>query len=121
MNQTTTEKIAEALRSVLCGPDGKCCIDGSDDDRSIVDEALAQLEAERAAPAEPVPLAREKVGAPIVYADPEDLTDNEGNWINEHNWITVRVTGDPAKLPPELRHFIPLYATPAAPAPEADK
>jgi hypothetical protein len=33
----------EALRAVLCDPDGKCCISGSDADRAIVDEALKAL------------------------------------------------------------------------------
>ena len=37
------------LKAVLCDPTGKCCIDGSDEDRAIVDkalQALAQLEQE---------------------------------------------------------------------------
>ena len=33
----------ETLISVLCGPDGKCCISGSDDDRRLIDSALADL------------------------------------------------------------------------------
>jgi len=33
----------EQLISVLCGPDGKCCITGSDEDRAIVDRALEAL------------------------------------------------------------------------------
>jgi hypothetical protein len=33
----------EKLQSVLCDPSGKCCIRGSDEDRKIVDDALAQL------------------------------------------------------------------------------
>ena len=40
----------EALTSVLCDPEGKCCISGSDDDRRIIDSALAEL----AQAAEPV-------------------------------------------------------------------
>lgn len=35
----------EALRSVLCDPEGRCCIAGSDEDRRIVTEALNDLEA----------------------------------------------------------------------------
>lgn len=34
----------EQLKSVLCGPDGKCCIAGSDEDRAIIDRALRALE-----------------------------------------------------------------------------
>lgn len=33
----------ETLVSVLCDPDGKCCIPGSDDDRRLIDSALAEL------------------------------------------------------------------------------
>ena len=33
----------ETLISVLCGQDGKCCISGSDDDRHLIDSALAEL------------------------------------------------------------------------------
>ena len=32
----------ETLISVLCGPEGKCCISGSDDDRRLIDSALAE-------------------------------------------------------------------------------
>ena len=31
------------LKSVLCDPEGKCCIAGSDEDRAIVDRALEAL------------------------------------------------------------------------------
>ena len=31
------------LKSVLCDPEGKCCIAGSDEDREIVDRALSAL------------------------------------------------------------------------------
>jgi len=48
----------EQLKSVLCGPDGKCCIAGSDDDRAIVDAALVALEA-ALKPGEPVQLGDE--------------------------------------------------------------
>jgi len=37
------EKILNDLRAVLCDPEGKCCISGSDADRAIVDSALAAL------------------------------------------------------------------------------
>ena len=33
----------ETLVSVLCDPEGKCCISGSDDDRRLIDSALAEL------------------------------------------------------------------------------
>jgi len=33
----------DQLKSVLCNPEGKCCIAGSDEDRAIVDRALEAL------------------------------------------------------------------------------
>ena len=45
-------KAIEALTSVLCDPEGKCCISGSDDDRRLIDSALAELaQAAQQAPA----------------------------------------------------------------------
>jgi hypothetical protein len=35
----------EQMKSVLCDPDGKCCIAGSDEDRAIIDRALQALAA----------------------------------------------------------------------------
>lgn len=42
----------EKLEAVLCDPEGKCCIGGSDADRQIVNESLAALRAELARPLE---------------------------------------------------------------------
>ena len=39
----------DKLKSVLCDPEGKCCIAGSDEDRAIIDRALKAL-------AEPAPV-----------------------------------------------------------------
>lgn len=38
-----TKIAVEMLKSVLCDPEGNCCIRGSDGDRRVVDEALAML------------------------------------------------------------------------------
>jgi hypothetical protein len=41
------DKLREALESmamVLCNPEGKCCIDGTDADRAVIDLAMAALE-----------------------------------------------------------------------------
>jgi phosphoribosylformylglycinamidine (FGAM) synthase-like enzyme len=35
----------EDLKAVLCDPEGKCCITGSDGDRRVVDDALRELAA----------------------------------------------------------------------------
>ena len=48
------ETILKNLESVLCDPEGKCCITGSAADRSIVDDALKALRAAIAQPAVPV-------------------------------------------------------------------
>ena len=37
-------KAVDTLKSVLCGPDGKCCIAGSQADRDTVDTALAAIQ-----------------------------------------------------------------------------
>lgn len=34
----------DKLKAVLCDPEGKCCIHGSDEDRRIVDEAITALQ-----------------------------------------------------------------------------
>ena len=44
----------ETLISVLCDPEGKCCISGSDDGRRLIDSALAEI-AQAAQAAECVP------------------------------------------------------------------
>tara|TARA_R110002126_G_scaffold4124_3_gene22172 strand:- start:370 stop:738 length:369 start_codon:yes stop_codon:yes gene_type:complete len=36
-------KKIDQLKAVLCDPTGKCCIDGSDEDRAIIDRALQAL------------------------------------------------------------------------------
>ena len=50
----------ETLISVLCDPEGKCCISGSDDDRRLIDSALAEL----AQAAQPAPEQADSVTAP---------------------------------------------------------
>lgn len=42
-NKHPLAQVDEALNSVLCATDGKCCISGSDEDRKIVDKALTTL------------------------------------------------------------------------------
>ena len=44
----------ETLISVLCDPGGKCCISGSDDDRRLIESALAELSQATAAQADSV-------------------------------------------------------------------
>ena len=54
----------ETLISVLCDPEGKCCISGSDDDRRLIDSALAELaQAAQPAPATQQAQAHAQAGA----------------------------------------------------------
>ena len=58
-NKHHQQEPVTALESVLCDPSGKCCIEGSDADRAIVDGALAALKA-----------AKQE---PVAYIQPYDL------------------------------------------------
>jgi hypothetical protein len=51
----------EQLKSVLCGPDGTCCIAGSDEDRAIIDRALQALAAPEWQPIETAPKDKENL------------------------------------------------------------
>ena len=51
--RTAAQQALEALESVLCNPDGKCCIDGSNADRAVIDAALTALRAVLAQQEEP--------------------------------------------------------------------
>jgi len=56
----------EQLKSVLCDPEGKCCIAGSDEDRAIIDRALQALATQ---PAQRKPLTDEEI---YVEAEKEE-------------------------------------------------
>lgn len=47
---TTLHEAVDALESVLCGPNGKCCITGSPEDRAIVGKSIATLRKQLAQP-----------------------------------------------------------------------
>jgi hypothetical protein len=88
----------DQLKSVLCDPEGKCCIAGSDEDRAIVDralEALAQPVQEPDCQATGVCVRSGLYVAPLPV-QPErswvGLTDDERNdiWEKEVGW------GDPS-------------------------
>lgn len=95
-------KALDLLKGVLCGPDGKCEIQGSDEDRAVVDEALTALsELERMA-GEPVAWMYDwlPAGGPTAY-----------DWISS----------DKAEVfAPENCYFNirPLYATTPAQQPQ---
>ena len=46
MKNKAIEQAVEDLKSVLCDPQGLCCISGSNEDRAIVDKALTSIQAE---------------------------------------------------------------------------
>lgn len=68
--------IRGALEAVLCDPEGKCCIDGSDADRAEVDKALTAL-----AQLEAMVGSQEPVGA-VLYLDGQiwDVTTQVNKW-----------------------------------------
>jgi len=39
----TNKQALDDLKAVLCDPEGKCCISGSDEDRRIIDASLSVL------------------------------------------------------------------------------
>ena len=39
-------KLVEACLAVLCDPEGKACFEGSDGDRAVIDDALAEYKGE---------------------------------------------------------------------------
>jgi hypothetical protein len=83
----------EQLKSVLCDPEGQCCILGSDEDRAIIDRALQAL-------AQP---AQEPCGWQF-YQD--------GKWHNGMETSNHRVNTEAAGIP--VRNVYP--APPAQPA-----
>jgi hypothetical protein len=89
----------EKLKSVLCDPEGKCCITGSDEDRAIVDRALQAL-------AQP---EQEPVAADLEVCRPN------GPWQRYNLYSSVAVAEDAMRrikgAPIEVR-VLPLYTTP---------
>ncbi len=67
------QQALEAMESVLCCPDGKCCIDGSDADLLVIDNALDAL---RAALAQQEPVE-------IKPPNPEGATQCIVRWFAE--------------------------------------
>ncbi len=70
MNNIETAKAA--LRSVLCDPEGVVCIRGSDEDRRVVQEALATLDA---APSVRVPAEESAAHAHVEYGQPHEWAE----------------------------------------------
>ncbi len=42
--ETKHKEALDNLKSVLCDPEGKVCVEGTDEDRTIIQEALKELE-----------------------------------------------------------------------------
>ena len=68
----------ETLISVLCDPEGKCCISGSDDDRRLIDSALAEL----AQAAQPAPATQQGVAYAALP------TSNYAGRVYEEGFLT---------------------------------
>ena len=74
----------ETLISVLCDPEGKCCISGSDDDRRLIDSALADLAAAPAQPAAQQGLAQQEAQEPATVPRFNCWSTNEGDSWFDH-------------------------------------
>jgi hypothetical protein len=111
----------EQLKSVLCDPDGKCCIAGSDEDRAIVDRALLALAAPVQEPEqEPVTVAiehclaarNERTACPHTVSTPAAVMADL-KWavseLEELDDATVHVVSDVLR-----RHLVAGSFTPAA-------
>ena len=61
----------EQLKSVLCDPEGKCCITASDEDRAIVDRALQAL----AQPEQGPSITKTGCGILTLHSGFDDLPD----------------------------------------------
>jgi hypothetical protein len=67
----------EQLKSVLCDPEGKCCITGSDEDRAIIDRALQAFAAQPA----PVPLTDEQMREVLRTCQPDAVELLRSRWL----------------------------------------
>jgi len=114
----------EQLKSVLCDPDGKCCIAGSDEDRAIVDRALLALAAPVQEPEqEPVTVAiehclsarNERTPCPHTVSTPAAVMADL-KWavseLEELDDATVQFVLDVLR-----KHLVAGSFTPAQPAP----
>lgn len=108
-------KPVEKLKSVLCDPEGKCCISGSNADRQVVDEALAILDQQAAhnpwQPIETAPKDRTRVlVSDRYYVDTAYFAKGEW-WLYEcsDDWYSCSINPT---------HWMPL---PAAPQFDEDK
>ena len=83
----------ETLISVLCDPEGKCCISGSDDDRRLIDSALAEIaQAAQPAPAQADSVLEDAAWMPLT---PELLTAIESGDLGNRFWIAAHNSNEP--------------------------
>ena len=79
----------EQLKSVLCDPEGKCCITGSDEDRAIVDRALQAL-----AQPEQEPVATIDSLEQEIYENTREFVS-----LNVMEWLLNRLNTTPPQRP----------------------
>jgi hypothetical protein len=93
----------EQLKSVLCDPEGKCCIAGSDEDRAIIDRALQAL-------------AQHTEQEPVAW---KWRVKNFCDWPNWSVSLKRPADSGHAQYPrTEGYEDIPLYTTPPAQPPQ---
>lgn len=72
----------EQLKSVLCDPEGKCCILGSDEDRAIIDRALQAL-----AP----PAAAQPAQEPLAWVNQSAIDWLNGNMQGSNEYVQTNL------------------------------
>lgn len=88
----------DQLKSVLCDPEGKCCIAGSDEDRAIIDRALDAL----AQPEEPTDLHNRLADLHFYEEIAEHYAKCAISPEALRDWVAERVNAQP-----EERNFCP--------------
>jgi hypothetical protein len=115
------------LKAVLCDPTGKCCIDGSDEDRAIIDralQALAQLEQEPESHIVKwsIPVDPNNFGEPLAQPEPQVCCNDyekcikpctpRGRWLAEKEFTKeeqLSPVGIGVDVTPEGTHVVAVY------------
>ena len=81
------QEIKDALVSVLCGPEGRVCIEGSDEDRAILQRAIESLDD---------CIVIEKADVRPIFGDPKYLENCDTDEINQFvlNIVNEAMKGD---------------------------
>jgi hypothetical protein len=82
-------KPLDQLKSILCDPEGKCCIAGTDEDRAIVDRALKALA--QPAPSHPDDLAVDRFATAMKEKMAKARAKGRNGWNDPEKCPTERL------------------------------